>query len=198
MKIAIDVDGTICQTFERWQELCGKEGLHFEPSELKVHESGKLHSIGGIPYDDILDIIKTDDELALSYEPYSGVALILALLQDHALFIVTARGDFEPGLVQSTYHWLERHRIPHKEAHFTPRKLERCKELGVDLVIEDDATWAVSLAEAGTKVLLFDKPYNQEVSHPNIVRFTHWGEVPRLLRSREALAPAPQAVPHQQ
>lgn len=44
-------------------------------------------------------------------------------------------------------------------------------------MIEDKGDTALYLAENGIRVLLFDAPYNQDISHKNIVRVFSWNEI---------------------
>lgn len=62
----------------------------------------------------------------------------------------------------------------------TPRKskAEICLDHNLEVIIEDDLKTALSCAQAGIYVLLFDQPWNQECpEHPNIKRARGWSEV---------------------
>lgn len=56
-------------------------------------------------------------------------------------------------------------------------KAEICKNLNLDLFIEDHVKPALECAEQGIKVFLFDKPWNQKISHENIIRVKNWEEI---------------------
>ncbi len=57
------------------------------------------------------------------------------------------------------------------------RKCEICKDLRVDLIIEDNGIDSLKYAENGIKVVLLDKPWNQEFEHERIFRCKDWGEI---------------------
>lgn len=62
-------------------------------------------------------------------------------------------------------------------------KAEVCKQLGADLLIDDQLRHTRDVAEVGTPVLLFgDSPSNQADSlPPNVMRVEDWPHVLRVL-----------------
>ena len=56
-------------------------------------------------------------------------------------------------------------------------KLDLCKKEGINLLIEDNKHYAVSCADAGINVFLFDRPWNQNLEHENIIRVYDWSEI---------------------
>ena len=60
-------------------------------------------------------------------------------------------------------------------------KMRLALELGLDVFCEDDTVIAQTLADAGVHVLLFDHPWNRDVSHERIKRVSGWTEVATLL-----------------
>ena len=60
-------------------------------------------------------------------------------------------------------------------------KMRLALELGLDVFCEDDTVIAKTLAAAGVRVLLFDHPWNRELSHDLVTRVGGWSEVAALL-----------------
>lgn len=52
-----------------------------------------------------------------------------------------------------------------------------CEENNIPFIIEDRDKNALKCVEKGITVLLFDKPWNQNVEHKNIIRVKSWKEV---------------------
>jgi len=52
-----------------------------------------------------------------------------------------------------------------------------CKELGIDIFIEDAPVYAKNISEAGIPVILIDAPWNRETSGELITRVYSWDEV---------------------
>ena len=53
-------------------------------------------------------------------------------------------------------------------------KLNICKEFNIPILLEDNANYSLECANAGIKVILFDKPWNKRAEHPNIIRVNNW------------------------
>lgn len=85
--------------------------------------------------------------------------------------------------------WLKKYNMSFKSIEYcseedTPRdKWIACSKLSVDVMIEDKEEVALYLAEHGVKVLLFNAPYNQGVSHENITRVYDWYDVYNEIRN---------------
>jgi uncharacterized HAD superfamily protein len=61
------------------------------------------------------------------------------------------------------------------------KKSALCRKLGIPVLLEDSARYSLECANEGVKVLLFDRPWNKEVSHENLFRVFGWNEVPGIL-----------------
>lgn len=68
------------------------------------------------------------------------------------------------------------------EVDTPPQKLSYCRQISADVMIEDNVKTALYLADNGIRVLLFDAPYNQGISHQNIVRVFSWEEIFELIK----------------
>lgn len=71
------------------------------------------------------------------------------------------------------------------EKNTPPQKLEYCKKISADIMIDDKPDIALHLAENGMTVLLFDAPYNRDVKHGNIVRVSSWQEIYSFVQGRK-------------
>lgn len=110
------------------------------------------------------------------------------LIEYNELFIITSRPIRFKSKVES---WIKHHLNKeikvihagdfHKGQSAT--KAEICKELGIEIMIEDAGETASDCAENGTKVLLFDKSWNKKVEHKNITRVKNWKEVLKIIKN---------------
>ena len=71
--------------------------------------------------------------------------------------------------------------------HQAASKAEICKELGISILLEDAPATALECATKGIKVILFNRPWNQNVSHKNIVRAKTWIEAMKAINSFQTL-----------
>lgn len=107
----------------------------------------------------------------------------------HELYVITARkfsamksplGSLSRKMFRS---WILKNQLPIRDIMFCPevntpmQKLEYCRSISADIMIEDNSETAFYLAENGMKVLLFDAPYNRGTVHENITRVKSWGEI---------------------
>ena len=93
-------------------------------------------------------------------------------LMEHARAVhLKPMGDFVPDAPRGRY-----------DARSSARfKVRIAGELALDVFCEDDATIARALAEAGTRVWLFDQPWNRDVSGERIERVRGWQDVAAAL-----------------
>lgn len=120
--------------------------------------------------------------------PVSGAQEALKKLsKTYGLLVVTAKPQY---LEAMTRHWCQVH-FPNvfqeicftnlfggKAGHVQRSKGEVCRELGVDIFIEDAPHHALDTAQSGIPVLLYDVPWNQDMAtHPNITRVYSWEEI---------------------
>jgi uncharacterized HAD superfamily protein len=121
-----------------------------------------------------------------------AIEIIRRLSKHHELHIVTGRADF---LTQATTSMLTKH-FPDifRSIEFTNffgekarPKVEVCRSLHADVLIEDNLHHATTVAECGIAVLLFGNyPWNESEHLPaNIQRVQDWREVARVLLEDE-------------
>jgi len=110
------------------------------------------------------------------------------------IVIITARPQWQYKRIHAdTLEWLQEHQVPHDLILFNKDKVEAIYEHIAPAwpmaFVEDHERNARHLATAGVRVLLYDRPSNQDVSAENITRIHDWSEVLdevyRLLESRK-------------
>lgn len=103
------------------------------------------------------------------------------------LFIITARPlKFKKKIEEWILHHFEDHRIEVISIEFyngkSATKSQICKGLSIEIMLEDSGKNAVECANEGIKVILFNKPWNQNYSHINITRVDGWQEALQQLQ----------------
>jgi len=118
----------------------------------------------------------------------------LKLLSDkYEVHLITARPN---DIQKETFLWIKKF-FPFKdfEIHFTNHwgsgegkartKGEICKELGIEIMIEDSLAYSKEMAEKGIKVLLMDCPWNQSDDLPeNVIRVHSWEEAVEVIEKK--------------
>jgi uncharacterized protein len=197
MKIALDIDDVVIDFNRGFFDFYNhKYGTHY------VHENRVTYH-----YHTIFDISQEDaqkeyDEYTFSKFhqdtlPVGGVREALVQLRAHELFLISARPEKKR---EVTIRWLESHLGEslkyiqgiyltgqhRKDKDLSKTKGEIAKDLGIDIFIEDAPSNATEIASHGIKVLLFDTPWNKNVSeHESITRVTSWDEIVEHIRSEE-------------
>lgn len=183
MKIAIDIDGTLAKTFERYGEEAQKRGYDTSGQKPSSDESEVSILFPNAPVDDIIAMYENNwKDMRTNYELYPGADIIPHLLEYELIGLTNRRIFEDTDHCTATQEWLRKHDIPLKKVIHTSNKALACQEHEFVVLIEDAVHNARAVAQAGVHVLLHDQPYNQHVEHENITRFTHWIEVPQLLR----------------
>jgi len=107
-------------------------------------------------------------------------------LSFHDLIVITSRPTkFE----SKTMNWLDTHfnnlfdDVLHSSDFHTGNGLNKtkgeiCKELDLDLLIDDQGAYVLDCAKKGIKAILLDAPWNQDCpEHKNIIRVKDWHEI---------------------
>ncbi|MCD6579652.1 hypothetical protein J7L48_09250 [bacterium] len=100
--------------------------------------------------------------------------------QDYYIIIISAR---PPKIEAQTKEWLKINNIYYDELYLTDykEKINYITHLSnLKYFIEDHPDFAYQFAEKGVKVLLFDWPWNKNVSHKNIIRVKNWIEIQNI------------------
>jgi len=115
--------------------------------------------------------------------------IIRELKKDNELYVITARHD--TARIQ-TEKWLEKHYpSTFKGIHFSndslktnssgKSKAELCKDLNIDVMIEDLLSFAKQISKANIPVILIDYPWNKSEAMKKVFRVGGWKEIPDVL-----------------
>jgi hypothetical protein len=159
MKIAIDIDSTL---HHYWDVLS---------------ESSKRRFGVDLPYEEQVDwgitrlkpkqlevcIADTHrDEAILAAEPYEGAVEAVRRWHDagHFVQITSHRVDAAHG---ATARWLEQIGLPYDELWCSFDKIARCRELGIDVLIDDSPLNLERALESGIRAATIWHPWNADV-----------------------------------
>ena len=119
--------------------------------------------------------------------PLSGsVRGIDILCKTNELIVITSRPSY---VEEETKEWINYYfpdkfsdiyfvANPYQPGIYKRKKSDICRELGVDVFIEDCFNYARDCANNGTHVFLFDSPWNRSGKLPTgVVRVKSWGEI---------------------
>lgn len=182
MNIGIDIDNTIGNTFEGIIAYYTRNGHHVTREDL-ILEQGWVKELRGVATEkDINALFQTSKDFLEHIDPYPAARAILALSRHHHLHLITARPASAVVSRKGTYEWLKKHQIIVDSVTHTNNKPDIIKKLEIDVMIEDSPYEVGRLVDSNVPILLLDQPYNKDIIHNNVTRFTHWLEVPRLIK----------------
>lgn len=185
MKIGIDIDDVLVDTVSPLVEFHNlKDGTNHsigDSEKFGLHTLFKCSEEEGI--NKVYEFF--DSDIFKNLTPFKEAVNVVNLLNEsNDLFAITAR---DGTVKEHTLNWFDEFfKDKFKGIFFTNQfsgngeiktKLEFCNELGVSILIEDRRKYALECAQAGIKVFLMDKPWNQNCEHANIIRVKNWGEI---------------------
>jgi uncharacterized HAD superfamily protein len=187
MRIGIDFDDTVADSGIAIIEMHNKKhGTHFKKEDFKNYF---FEETWGVPREErnkeIDEFFATDQLKNIS--PMAGSLKAIKTLKErgHGLYIITGRGNKD---IEQTELWITNHfpdvfaglhfSSPSRTEEIPRKKSETCKELGIEIFIDDSLENAVDCSSIVERVFLFDQPWNQELNLPkNIERVASWSEI---------------------
>ena len=194
MKIGIDCDGVltdmtayICEYGEKW----------FKRKPVNPSGYSTAEVFGCTEKEELRFGLKYFFVYCKKWPPRSQAVEVNRKLreQGYELYEITARkfvmmknplGWYSRHLFKK---WIKKHGFKFDGVHFCSEshspedKLEGCRRFQVDVMIDDRPEVVLYLANKGIKVLMVDAGYNQDVSHPNVVRVYDWNEIYEKIQS---------------
>lgn len=191
MKIAIDLDDVLANSLDSFIEFYNTNyNGNLKPEDFTAFT---LNEIQGMPAEEEQKIMNEydDSEYYDDINPMpEAKEAISELSKNNELMIVTSRPQKKE---TQTKKWIEKHIPEIKNINFirqeyggeSKTKGEVCKELGAEILIEDNLDYAKSCIDKSIKVLLFDYPWNQEENlNPLITRVKSWKEILEILKTK--------------
>lgn len=180
MKLGIDIDGVIVDTIR----FCSEEFTnHFGypvSCELIAHRFDDIK--GGHEF-----LEENKEYLLCTMKPSEeAVQAVNALSREHDIYLISSRRQ---SVYEPTLNWLNKHEVAFKKLFLTSgmSKLTICKQLGIELFIEDSAVNASELAQYGIPVILYKTEYNIKAKHDLIVHCENWDEILKTVEEKSKI-----------
>lgn len=175
INLCIDIDGTVTEPYY-WLERANKHfGCSITPCDVTTYE---IHKVIGVSDEEYIEFYKQCcHELHMESDIRDYSKDIISRLSSFCrINYVTARQNM---LQLTTENWLKKHDIMLGSLHLlgSHYKVEKARELGCDIFIEDRYENAVEISNAGFDVLLIDCEYNQGPLPENAKRVCDWHQI---------------------
>lgn len=188
MRIGIDIDDTITNTFETGikyaeqftKEYCNRTYTDIDKrlGNIKSHkhwkeifEWGKEEEEAFFKnyYEKILREVNLKEEVC---------DVINKLYSTNDLIFITARYETQEKNVENlTRDWLNRNHIPFNQLYLGRKKSEVCEENHIDIFIDDSYDNCKSVQSSNTKVYLIDHITNKNIKDKEIERVYGWKDL---------------------
>ncbi len=178
MRIAIDIDSTLHHYWDQLEAAAKRRfGVELPYAEQVQWTIDRLR-----PEQVKACVAEThSDEQILAAEPYAGAVDTIRAWREAGHFIhitshrtVDARG--------ATAQWLERIGLPYDELYCSWDKVARCREIGIELLIDDSPVNLLAAVEAGIDAATLEHPWNREICEDeDIICGADWAELARRL-----------------
>lgn len=185
MNIGIDIDGVLTDELKFIVDYGTK---YFENNNIKY----KLH-------DDIYDSEKTfevtkeqwkefwrehifDYSKNVPIRPLAAEVINKLKNENNRIVIITARyyttyENENKELMQNIVKdWLNKNNVLYDDIIFTENKVDTCKQLKIDVMIEDKPENILAISRE-IPVICYDHPYNESLSSNNIIRCYNWNGI---------------------
>ncbi len=192
MRIAIDIDSTLHHYWDVLSEVSVKRfGVELPYEEQLTWGITRLR-------EEQLRVCVQEshsDERILACKPYPGAVEAVRRWHRAGHFIhVTSHRASDRRAV--TERWLREAGLPFDDLHCSFDKIARCRELSIELLIDDSPVNIARAIEAGIAVATILHPWNEEIcEEEDVTGARDWGELEQRLepllgdRRRAAVAP---------
>ena len=178
MRIAVDIDSTLHHYWDQLATIAKRRfGVDLPYDDQLTWRIAQLR-----PEQVHVCVAETHREAnVLAAEPYPGaVEAIRAWHEDGHFIHVTSHRTTEAH--DATARWLERIGLPHDELYCSFDKVARCREIEIDVLIDDSPVTLVKAGELGITPATILHPWNRDLcEEEDIVCAPDWPTLARRL-----------------
>lgn len=193
MKIGIDLDEVTINFLDYFHDFYYKKtGKLFSKEDLIITEWREVWGLSKEEQGNFIDEFYNSEEFDNLSPVKNAIKSINSLIEKNEIFIITSRPlKFK----EKTDKWVFNNfpdaqiKIYYAKDFFKglgKSKSQICKEIGVKIMVEDDGEYALDCASSGIKVVLFNRPWNQGISHSNIIRVDDWIDAIKVIKKISA------------
>lgn len=185
MKIGIDIDGVLTDE-HRYIIDYGTNYFTKNNIQYKLHndiyDSKEIFEVTEEQYNEFWkeNLLKYSEKILI--RPFASEVINKLKKNNNQIYIITSRSfttyenEYKEQMQLIVKQWLHNNNIIYDDIIFSSRKLEVCKELNIDLMIEDKPDNIQSISKY-IPVLCYDHPYNEKIVDNNIIRCYSWYDI---------------------
>ena len=180
MNIAVDFDGVLFDTESWFMAYASLYNLDVKGGKVINKKNFRVQDRYNWTDEKITEYIVNHSPFIESEAPVMPMAkdVLNALSKNHKIFAISARGGWLNEEKEITLKRLEKENIHFDKVVFTNHsKVEACRELKIDLMIDDYPKVVKELAKNNVKCLYFRDLTNKKVKHKNATEVRNWGDI---------------------
>ena len=193
MILGIDIDDTITKTTEQ-TDIFAKEYtekvLNREFSiNLDTYDPMWVQAAYGWTKEDEKGFwnLYYEKDMEMLEPKEDAIESINELYKNHEIILISARWDFESGIIKKiTKDWLERHDVHYHKLfinHVDKRKISM--ENNIDLFIDDSLKTCREIESIGIKTLLMTSRRTDKIDVGSIIKVNSWDEILQKINNKE-------------
>jgi hypothetical protein len=170
-RIALDIDSTLHHYWDVLQRVV-RERYGLELPYEEQYEWG----ITALERDAVIHCVEEthSDENIAAGVPYEGAVETVRAWHErgHWIHVTSHR---RPASAEATARWLERIGLPYDDLHCSFDKISRCRELGIDVLVDDSPVNITRARDAGIVPATIIHPWNEElVARDGVIGARDW------------------------
>lgn len=185
MNIGLDLDGTITNPYYWLEFFNNLFNKNLTEKDCIKYNLCEIYGVGN----DMWDVINKQhikgylDSVDIRED---AIEIINKLKQKHNCSFITARSDTEY-IRNRTIEYLTQNNLDNIPLYMLSShyKVDKAKELNIEVFVEDSLSNALELSANGIKVFLINTNYNQGELNENIIRVNNWHEIYQEIESWE-------------
>ena len=193
MILGIDIDDTITRTTEQTDIFAKKKKkkvLNREFSiNLDTYDPMWVQAAYGWTKEDEKGFwnLYYEKDMEMLEPKEDAIESINELYKNHEIILISARWDFESGIIKKiTKDWLERHDVHYHKLfinHVDKRKISM--ENNIDLFIDDSLKTCREIESIGIKTLLMTSRRTDKIDVGSIIKVNSWDEILQKINNKE-------------
>lgn len=182
MKIGIDIDDTICDT---WQYLLPYMSKYYNLKEEDVRKTNKYYYEAlNITFDEYMKFAKKNyASLVPNVKLKKDVIKVITNLKNKGyeiIFITSRSKNGYKNPYKISYEYLKKNKIPFDKLIVGAKdKKDSCESEQIDIFIDDNLNNCKSVSKLNIKVILFETTENK--NNNNFIKVKNWKEIEQLI-----------------
>ena len=188
MKIALDLDGVVCNTIPLFvKKMNEKTGIEKRVDDIWHYNLSKVYRCGSKTFQNILNSFNYKD-----VNPMSGSIRVIRELREKGfeIYFMTSRADSVNNLFsryrikKETREWIDIFFLgkDYEKIVFSKDKVLYAVKNNIKIIVDDNMKTAIEGMNGGLITLLFDYPYNRKLNEKGVIRVYNWNDIKNIFK----------------